>query len=57
MRQGRDGARRRSLGARQSKVGVSYSIHPDAEAELGDAAVYYATHVSGMIARSLPGRI
>jgi len=29
---------------------VSYSIHPDAEAELGDAAVYYATHASAMIA-------
>jgi plasmid stabilization system protein ParE len=29
---------------------VSYSIHPDAEAELGDAAVYYATHASGLIA-------
>ena len=29
---------------------MSYSIHPDAEAELGDAAVYYATHGSGMIA-------
>ena len=29
---------------------MSYSIHPDAEAELGDAAVYYATHGSAMIA-------
>lgn len=29
---------------------MSYSIHPDAEAELSDAAVYYATHASGMIA-------
>ena len=29
---------------------MSYSIHPDAEAELGNAAVYYATHASGMIA-------
>ncbi|MES2944565.1 MAG: type II toxin-antitoxin system RelE/ParE family toxin [Pseudomonadota bacterium] len=29
---------------------MSYSIHPDAEAELGDAAVYYATHASRMIA-------
>jgi plasmid stabilization system protein ParE len=29
---------------------LSYSIHPDAEAELGDAAVYYATQASGMIA-------
>jgi hypothetical protein len=29
---------------------VSYSIHPDAEAELGDATVYYATHASRMIA-------
>jgi len=28
---------------------VSYSIHPDAEAELGDAAVYYATHASGLM--------
>lgn len=29
---------------------MSYSIHPDAEAELGDAAVNYATHASEMIA-------
>ena len=29
---------------------MSYSIHPEAEAELGDAAVYYATHASRMIA-------
>lgn len=29
---------------------MSWSIHPDAEAELGDAAVYYATHASSMIA-------
>ena len=29
---------------------MSYSIHPDAEAELGDAAVYYAKHASSMIA-------
>lgn len=29
---------------------MSYSIHPDAETELGDAAVYYATRVSTMIA-------
>ena len=29
---------------------MSYSIHPDAEAELGDAAMYYASHASGMIA-------
>lgn len=29
---------------------MSYSIHPDAEAELGDAAVYYATHANRMIA-------
>jgi len=29
---------------------VSYSIHADAEAELGDAAAYYATHASRMIA-------
>lgn len=27
-----------------------YSIHPDAEAELGDAAAYYAAHASAMIA-------
>ena len=27
-----------------------YAIHPDAEAELGDAATYYATHASRMIA-------
>lgn len=29
---------------------MSYSIHPDAETELGDAAEYYATHASAMIA-------
>lgn len=29
---------------------MSWSIHPEAEAELGDAAVYYATHASQMIA-------
>ena len=29
---------------------MSYSIHPEAEAELGDAAVYYATNASQMIA-------
>jgi toxin ParE1/3/4 len=29
---------------------VSYFIHPDAEAELGDAAVYYAHHASELIA-------
>ena len=29
---------------------MSYWIHPDAEVELGDAAVYYATHASGLIA-------
>jgi hypothetical protein len=29
---------------------VSYSIHPEAEADLGDAAVYYATHASELIA-------
>ena len=29
---------------------MSYWIHPDAEVEVGDAAVYYATHASGMIA-------
>ena len=29
-----------------------YWIHPDAEAELGDAAVYYATHASRGIAEA-----
>lgn len=29
---------------------MSHWIHPDAEAELGDAAAYYATHASKMIA-------
>lgn len=29
---------------------MTYAIHPDAEAELGDAAEYYATHASRMIA-------
>ena len=29
---------------------MSYFIHPDAETELCDAAVYYATHANSMIA-------
>ena len=29
---------------------MSYSIHPEAEVELGDAAAYHATHASRMIA-------
>ncbi|MBK7685893.1 MAG: type II toxin-antitoxin system RelE/ParE family toxin [Rhodocyclaceae bacterium] len=29
---------------------MKHWIHPDAEAELGDAAVYYATHASSLIA-------
>ena len=31
---------------------MTHSIHPDAEAELGDAAVYYANHASGAIAEA-----
>ena len=31
---------------------MTHSIHPDAEAELGDAAVYYATHASHAIAEA-----
>lgn len=31
---------------------MSHWIHPDAEAELGDAAVYYATHASLAIAQA-----
>jgi len=31
---------------------VTHWIHPDAEAELGDAAVYYATHASLAIAEA-----
>jgi plasmid stabilization system protein ParE len=31
---------------------VTHSIHPDAETELGDAAVYYATHASVAIAEA-----
>lgn len=31
---------------------MSYWIHPEAEAELGDAAVYYATHASRAIAEA-----
>jgi plasmid stabilization system protein ParE len=30
----------------------SYWLHPDAESELGDAAVFYATHASPAIARA-----
>lgn len=31
---------------------MSHWLHPDAEAELGDAAVYYATHASLAIAEA-----
>jgi plasmid stabilization system protein ParE len=31
---------------------VRHWIHPEAEAELGDAAVYYATHASRLIAEA-----
>ena len=31
---------------------MSHWIHPDAEAELGDAAVYYGIHASRMIAEA-----
>lgn len=31
---------------------MTFSIHPDAEAELGDAAVYYASHASRAIAEA-----
>ncbi|MDR9469226.1 type II toxin-antitoxin system RelE/ParE family toxin [Marinospirillum sp.] len=31
---------------------MSYWLHPDAEAELGDAAVYYAEHASLRIAEA-----
>lgn len=31
---------------------MSHWLHPDAEAELGDAAVYYATHASRDIAEA-----
>ncbi|NDZ13801.1 type II toxin-antitoxin system RelE/ParE family toxin [Variovorax sp. WS11] len=31
---------------------MSHWIHPEAEAELGDAAVYYATHASRLIAEA-----
>ena len=31
---------------------MSHWIHPEAEAELGDAAVYYATHASRAIAEA-----
>jgi plasmid stabilization system protein ParE len=31
---------------------VKYWIHPEAEADLGDAAVYYATHASRAIAEA-----
>jgi len=31
---------------------VTYWIHPNAEAELGDAAAYYATHASKMVAEA-----
>lgn len=31
---------------------MNYWIHPDAEAELGDAAVYYAEHASRSVAEA-----
>ena len=31
---------------------MTYWVHPDAEAELGDAAVYYATHASILVAEA-----
>ena len=31
---------------------MTHSIHPDAESELGDAAVYYATHANRAIAEA-----
>lgn len=31
---------------------MSYWIHPEAESELGDAAVYYLTHASHAIAEA-----
>ena len=31
---------------------MNYWIHPEAEADLGDAAVYYATHASRLIAEA-----
>lgn len=31
---------------------MNYGIHPDAEAELGDAAEFYATHASANIANA-----
>jgi plasmid stabilization system protein ParE len=31
---------------------VTFRIHPDAEAELGDAAVYYATQASVVVAEA-----
>jgi plasmid stabilization system protein ParE len=31
---------------------VSYWVHPEAEAELGDAAVYYAEHASLAVAEA-----
>ena len=31
---------------------MTHSIHPDAEAELGDAAVYYANHANHAIAEA-----
>lgn len=31
---------------------MSYWLHPDAEAELGDAAVYYAEHASRAVAEA-----
>jgi hypothetical protein len=42
-----------AVGRCPRKNRVSYWLHPEAEAELGDAAVYYGEHASKPIASSL----
>ena len=45
-----DGARSRGAAAHSGETGLSYWLHEEAEAELGDAAVYYAQHATKKIA-------
>lgn len=47
-----NGARRGSAGAGASRACVSDWLHPEAEAELGDAAAYCATHATRLIAEA-----
>src|SRR5574337_885201 len=51
-RKSRHGSGRRSPRTCQGTSCVSHWLHPEAEAELGDAALYYATHANRAIAEA-----